>query len=134
MEHAIMTASRATRLAEVIKTEASEIIQRDLKDPRIGFASITDVVVSGDLRHAKIFVSVLGDAEAKRRTMEGLARARGHVRSELGARLQIRSVPEILFHLDESIERGERIVALMREVAEEDTHGSSGGHRSDSQD
>jgi ribosome-binding factor A len=134
MEHAIMSASRATRLAEVIKIEASEIIQRGLKDPRIGFVSITDVVVSGDLRHAKIFVSVLGDAEAKRKTMDGLERARGYIRSALGARLQIRSVPEVLFRLDESIERGERVVSLMREVAEEGTHGSSGGHRSDSQD
>ncbi|MDR7417581.1 MAG: 30S ribosome-binding factor RbfA [Armatimonadota bacterium] len=129
-----MPASRAERLAEVIKTEASDIILRDLKDPRIGFASITEVVVSGDLRHAKIFVSVLGDAEAKRRTMEGLEHARGHVRSELGARLQIRSVPEILFRLDDSIERGERVVSLMREVADQGQHGPSRGDRSGAPD
>ncbi|MDR7543337.1 MAG: 30S ribosome-binding factor RbfA [Armatimonadota bacterium] len=126
-----MSASRAERLAEVIKAEASEIIRRDLKDPRIGFASITDVVVSADLRHAKIFVSVLGDAEAKRRTMEGLERARGHVRSRLGGRLAIRFVPEILFRLDESIERGTRVVALMREVAEDGPREPPGSHRQD---
>jgi ribosome-binding factor A len=129
-----MTASRAARLAEVIKAEASDIIQRDLRDPRIGFVSITDVVVSADLRHAKIFVSVLGDDDAKRRTMAGLDRACGHVRSELGARLQVRFVPEILFRLDDSIERGERVVSLMREVAEDGSSGSSSGHRSDPQD
>jgi ribosome-binding factor A len=134
MEQGIMSAPRAERLAEVIKSEASDIIQRDLKDPRIGFVSITDVVVSHDLRHAKIFVSVLGDDDAKHRTMAGLERARGHVRSELGARLKIRFVPEILFRLDESIERGTRIVSLMREVAEEGSRGSSGGNRQDPQE
>lgn len=133
-----MTRTRAERLAEVIKIEASDIIHRDLKDPRVGFTSITDVVVSPDLRHAKIFVSVLGDEAAKRRTMEGLDRARGHVRSVLGARLSIRFVPEILFRLDESIERGSRIVSLMREVEEEKedegAHGSSTGDRQGSQE
>jgi ribosome-binding factor A len=127
-----MTTLRAERLAEAIKAEVSEIIQRDLRDPRIGFVSITDVVVSHDLRHAKIFVSVLGDDEAKRRTIQGLEHARGHVRSALGARLEVRFVPEILFRLDTSIERGSRVVALMREVAEEGARGSSGGDRSGS--
>lgn len=119
-----MTPMRAERLAEVIRTEASAIIQRGLKDPAVGFVSITDVVVSGDLRHAKIFVSVLGDDEAKRRTMAALERATGFVRSELGARLAVRFVPEILFRLDESIERGARITSLLREVAEEEPRGS----------
>ena len=128
-----MTASRAERLAEVIKVEASDIIQRDLRDPRIGFVSITEVVVSADLRHAKIFVSVMGDDDAKRRTMEGLQRACGHVRSELGARLQVRFVPEVLFRLDDSIERGERVVSLMRDIAEDGPGGPSSGHRSDPQ-
>ncbi|MDR7520872.1 MAG: 30S ribosome-binding factor RbfA [Armatimonadota bacterium] len=125
-----MPPTRAERLAEVIRTEASEIIQRELKDPRIGFVSITDVVVSADLRHAKIFVSVLGDDLAKQRSMEGLERARGHIRSALGARLQVRFVPEILFRLDKSIERGTRVVSLMREV-EEGSGGGAGGHRPD---
>lgn len=129
-----MTPTRAERLAEVIRTETSDIMQRDLNDPRIGFTSITEVVVSGDLRHAKIYVSVLGDEAAKRRTMAGLERARGHIRSELSARLTIRYVPEILFRLDESIERGSRIVSLMRSVEEEGSRGSSGGHRPDSQE
>lgn len=128
-----MTPMRAERLAEVIRAEASEIIQRGLKDPGIGFASITDVVVSTDLRHAKIFVSVLGDEEAKRRTMAALERATGHVRSELGARLAVRFVPEILFRLDESIERGTRITSLLREVAEEEPRGPSGDDRPDPQ-
>jgi ribosome-binding factor A len=122
---------RAERLAEVIRTEASQIIQRELKDPLIGFVSITDVVVSADLRHAKIFISVLGDEEAKQRSMAGLERARGHIRSALGARLGLRFVPEILFRLDESIERGSRIDSLIREVAEGEGRGPSGSDRSD---
>ena len=128
-----MTPTRSERLAEVIRTETSDIIRRDLKDPRIGFVSITDVEVTADLRHAKIFVSVLGDDEAKRRSMAGLNRAKGHIRSELGARLVLRFVPEIHFHLDESIERGNRIVSLIREVTEGEPRGSSGGHRRDPQ-
>jgi len=130
-----MTPTRAERLAEVIRTEASEIIQHRLKDPRIGFVSIIDVVVSGDLRHAKIFVSVLGDEEAKKRTMTALERATGRVRSELGTRLAVRFIPAILFRLDESIERGARVTSLLREVAEEEPPGSrrnSGGDRPDS--
>jgi ribosome-binding factor A len=124
-----VSGSRAERLAELIKVEASVIIQRDLKDPRIGFVSITDVVVSADLRHAKIFVSVLGDAESKRRTMEGLERARGYIRSELGGRLEVRFVPGILFRLDESIERGERVRSLTREVTEDASRGTPDDHR-----
>jgi len=125
---------RAERLAEVIRAEASAIIQRGLKDPGIGFVSITDVIVSADLRHAKIFVSVLGDEEAKRGTMAALERATGFVRSELGARVAVRFVPEILFRLDESIERGTRINALLRKVAEEEPRASRRDVGDDRQD
>lgn len=129
-----MTPTRAERLAELIRAEASEIIQRGLNDPRIGFVSITDVVVSRDLRHARIYVSVLGGDDVKQRTMEGLARATGHVRTELGGRLAVRLVPTILFRLDESIERGARISSLLREVTEEESRESPGGDRRDPQD
>lgn len=112
---------RREKLQELFKEEASAILQRQLRDPRIGFVSVTEVELSGDLRHAKIFVSVLGDEEAKRRTMEALARAAGFVRSELGRRVTLRHTPEVLFRLDESIERGTRVVALLREVAPQAT-------------
>jgi ribosome-binding factor A len=132
VEQTTMSPSRAERLAEVIRTEVSEIIQRELRDPRIGFISITDVEVSGDLRHAKIFVSVLGDAEAKRQTMVGLEHARGHIRSVLGARLAVRFVPEVAFRLDDSIERGARVSTLLRRVTEDGKGGAPGGDRSGS--
>ncbi len=108
---------RREKLQELFKEEVSAILQRRLRDPRIGFVSVTDVELSGDLRHAKIFVSVLGDEEAKRRTMAALDRAVGFVRGELGRRIALRYMPEVLFRLDESIERGTRVVALLREVA-----------------
>lgn len=111
---------RREKLQELFKEETSAILQRRLRDPRIGFVSVTDVELSPDLRHAKIFVSVLGDEEAKRRTMEGLERAAGFVRSELGRRITLRHTPEILFRLDDSIERGTRITALLREAARQD--------------
>ena len=107
---------RREKLQELFKEEASAILQRQLRDPRIGFVSVTEVELSADLRHAKIFVSVLGDEEAKRRTMEALDRAAGFVRSELGRRVTLRYMPEVFFRLDESIERGTRVVALLHEV------------------
>lgn len=109
---------RPERVREFIKEQVGEIIQRELKDPRIGFVSVTGVEVSADLRHAKVFVSVLGDAQAKADTMAGLTSAQGYVRGELGRRLQMRFSPEVLFRLDESIERGTRVMSLIRQVTE----------------
>ncbi len=109
---------RPERVREFIKEQVGEIIQQSLKDPRIGFVSVTAVEVSADLRHAKVFVSVLGDAQAKADTMAGLQSAQGYVRSQLGRRLQMRFSPEVLFRLDDSIERGTRVVSLIRKVTE----------------
>jgi ribosome-binding factor A len=108
---------RIARLRELFKQETSAILQRQMKDPRIGFVSVTDVELSGDLRQAKIFVSVLGDAEAKVRTMEGLESAQGFIRTELAHRIRLRHIPQVLFRLDESIERGARVERLLREVS-----------------
>ena len=110
---------RSEKVGQFIKEELSLIIQREVRDPRIGFVSITDVEVSVDLRHARVFVSVLGDGEAKAATMDGLRSALGYIRRELGARLQMRYTPDITFKLDESIERGARVNQLLGEVAKE---------------
>lgn len=118
---------RREKLRELFKAEASDVLQRQLRDPRIGFVSVTDVELSADLRHAKIFVSVLGSAEEKQQTMAALERATGFVRSELGRRIKLRHTPEILFRLDESIERGTRVVALLRQVVGERPRGGAGG-------
>lgn len=111
-----MTTWRQEQLAEVIAEELSDLIRTRMKDPRIGFASITDVELSGDLRHAKVFVSVLGTPEEQRATLQGLEHAAGFLRHELAQRLTIRHTPEILFRLDESIARGTRILQLIHEM------------------
>ncbi|NLA58943.1 MAG: 30S ribosome-binding factor RbfA [Firmicutes bacterium] len=112
------THQRVQRVREAIKQEASDII-RKMKDPRVAFVTVTDAEVSRDLRHVKIFVSVLGDDESKRSAMEGLERATGYIRSEIGQRIRLRHTPEIIFRWDESIERGARISQLLRELREE---------------
>jgi ribosome-binding factor A len=107
---------RAQRLRELIKKEVSDLIQRGIKDPRIGFVTVTDVEVSADLRNVKIFVSVYGDEQEKMRTLEGLNSAKGFIRSELGQRISLRFTPEIYFKFDESIERSARIMELLKEL------------------
>lgn len=114
-----MTDHRLERLQETIKEELGMILQRDLKDPRIGFVSVTDVEVSNDYSHVKIFFSVLGDEEAKRLTMEGLESAKGFIRTELGQRIRMRHTPEIHLIADDSMERGSRIMKLLDEVKKE---------------
>ncbi|HKV45819.1 MAG TPA: 30S ribosome-binding factor RbfA [bacterium] len=119
---------RIARLRELFKEEISTILQREMKDPRIGFVSVLDVELSQDLRHARVFVSILGDAEAKAKTMAGLGNAQGFIRKELGRRIRLRYMPEVSFRLDESIERGVRVQRLLRQVAE--TEGEASGNAS----
>src|SRR6185312_8262557 len=107
---------REDQLSGVITRELSDLIHTRMKDPRIGFASITGVELSHDLRYAKVYVSVLGSQEEQRETMRGLGAATGFLRRELAQRLTIRYVPEIAFHLDESIARGARVMDLLRQV------------------
>ncbi|HHP51409.1 MAG TPA: 30S ribosome-binding factor RbfA [Moorella mulderi] len=117
---------RVGRVAEQIKKEVAAILRNELKDPRLeaGLISITDVELSKDLRHAKIYVSIYGTEEQKNEAMEGLERATGFVRREIGKRLSLRYTPEIAFKLDPSIERGDRIHRLLVQVkAEEKGHG-----------
>jgi ribosome-binding factor A len=111
---------RQEKLGELIAAELSELLRTRVKDPRVGFASITHVEVSGDLRHAKVFVSVMGSPEEREATMQGLKNATGFLRHELATRLVIRFMPEILFKLDKSIEEGSRILELIHRVEQED--------------
>jgi len=111
---------RQEKLGELIQAELAELLRTRVKDPRIGFASITHVDVSGDLRHAKVFVSIMGTDEERNATMKGLKNATGFLRHELATRLVIRYMPEIAFKLDTSIEEGARILNLISKVEEED--------------
>lgn len=116
---------RQAKLGVQIANEVSDLIRTRIKDPRVGFASITHVEVSGDLRHAKVFVSVMGEDEDKKGTMEALVHAAGFIRHELAGRLTLRFMPAIIFKQDESIERGSHILGLIREMEEQGKQGSS---------
>lgn len=112
-----MADHRVERLQEFIKEELGSIIQRELKDPRVGFASITAVRVSNDKSHVKIFVSVLGDEQQKQDTMAGLESARGFIRTEIGKRIRLRHTPDIHFVADNSLEEGARIISLLNQIS-----------------
>ncbi len=115
------TSRRVARVAELIKREVSQMLLTDIKDDRVGagMVSVTDVDVSGDLQHAKIFVSIYGTPEAKAETMAGLKAATGFVRSELGQRIRLRRTPEVVFQEDNSLERGDRILSLLNRLSQE---------------
>lgn len=110
---------RSNRVGEQMKKELGEIIGRKIKDPRIGFVTVTDVQVTGDLQQAKVFISVLGDDEQKENTLKGLAKAKGFIRSEIGQRIRLRKTPEIIFEFDESIDYGNRIDSLLYQLKED---------------
>jgi ribosome-binding factor A len=112
--------TRADRVAELIKQEVSDIISRKLNDPRIGFASVTSVDIGADLHNATIFVSIYGTPEEQKGTMAALYSATKFVRRELGSRLQLRDVPEIIFKQDTSIERGAKVFAIINKLHKED--------------
>ena len=110
---------RVSRVASLIKREVSQMLINGIKDDRVGagMVSITDIDLSGDLQHAKIFVSIYGSEEAKAETMEGLRSSEAFVRKELGHRIRLRRSPEITFVEDNSLERGDRMVHLLNELS-----------------
>lgn len=108
--------ARQKRLGQLLKQEISDMLLREIKDPRIAFASITSVDVAPDLRHAKVLVSVLGSESERKSTMAGLRSATGFIRRELGQRLRLKYIPEIRIVYDDSIEEGSRILSLIDSV------------------
>ncbi|MBB4823887.1 ribosome-binding factor A [Sporosarcina luteola] len=111
---------RSNRVAEQMKKELGDIIGQKLKDPRIGFVTVTDVDVTGDLQQATVFISVLGSDYQKEETLKGLSKAKGFIRSEIGQRIRLRKTPEIDFAFDESVEYGNRIESLLRQVRDDE--------------
>lgn len=106
---------RSERLADQIRNEVAEMIEGELKDQRIGFATVTRVELSPDLRHGRVLVSVMGDADEQRETLAGLASAAGFVRRELGQRLRLKRAPELVFVLDPGAEGSERSAITIRD-------------------
>ncbi|GJL56241.1 MAG: ribosome-binding factor A [Nitrospirales bacterium] len=111
---------RAERVADQIRMEVADILARKIKDPRIGFVTVTDVDLSPDLRFAKIYVTSLRDDESDEVALHGLSSAVGFVRGELGRRLELRYTPEIMFCEDGSRQHGRRIDQLLDSLHRED--------------
>jgi ribosome-binding factor A len=106
---------RAARLAEEIREQVAELIASKLKDPRIGFVTVTRVALTSDQRLARILVGVLGDPEARKKTLLGLEQATGFVRRELAKGLRLRFMPEIQFEYDRGLEATDRVARLLEE-------------------
>ena len=117
--------SRTQRIGDQMQRELSELIRREVKDPRVGLVTITAVDVSRDLGHAKVFITVMGQdgADAVPQTLKALTSAASFLRLHLGRVMQLRSVPQLHFHFDESVSRGAHLSALIeRAVAEDRQH------------
>jgi|SaaInl7_100m_RNA_FD_contig_51_1092581_length_4271_multi_5_in_0_out_0_5 ribosome-binding factor A len=114
-----MASRRVERLSDLIKQETSGIIQNEMRDPRVGFITVTSVDLSQDLRHAKIFVSIMGTDKEREKTMNALDKACGFIRTRLGSKIRIRHVPEVIFRLDESYEYAARIAEVMKQIKPE---------------
>jgi ribosome-binding factor A len=110
------TFKRSERVSDQMKHEIADILVRKIKDPRIGFVTVTDVEVADDLRNAKVFVSVYGGD--KEETLKGLKSATAFIRLELGKRMRMRFIPELLFRFDATVERGAHIMELLHELEE----------------
>ncbi|MBN1485013.1 MAG: 30S ribosome-binding factor RbfA [Chloroflexia bacterium] len=118
-----MSSRRSIQLARLIQQELSELLQRTLKDPRLGFVTLTEVRLSPDLRNAQVFFSVLGEEKSVQDSLAALQSATGFLRRELGHRLTMRYIPQLEFVLDRSVERSQRIFDLLRQVREQEPSG-----------
>jgi ribosome-binding factor A len=110
---------RTDRLDSQIRVELMALLQREMKDPRLGFATITRVETARDLGSARVWVSIYGTDEERERSMSALTDATPWLRRRLGERLQIRHVPQLVLRRDDSIEAGDRVLRLLRELEEE---------------
>ncbi len=115
---------RTERLNEQFREEISDLLLRQVKDPRLGvFITVTQVSVSPDLSHARVFVSVMGSAEEKQGALQGLDAAAAYIRHEMGQRLSLRRTPRLSFRHDDSMEQGAHILDLLDEVGEQEKSG-----------
>ena len=110
-----MAGPRMRRINEVLREVVGAAISSDLSDPRIGFTTVTSVETSPDLRHAKVFVSVLGDEEAREATLAGLRSSHGVIQARIAAETRMKRTPTLSFRYDETVEQGMRISRLLEE-------------------
>ena len=114
-----MEGKRSERVADLVRKEISEMLVKAIKDPRIGFVTITRVTVNEDCRSAKVYYSVVGTLAERKRSMEGLNSAKGYIRRELGHRMKLKYTPEIVFQFDPSIEYAAHMGELIHRLQEE---------------
>jgi len=112
----MMRYKRSQRIQELLLEEISALIQQGLKDPRIGFATLTKVELTDNLKHARVFVSIMGSEEEKKQTLEGLKSACGFIRGALGKKLYLKYIPELEFRRDDNAEHVERITRILNEL------------------
>lgn len=111
-----MASGRMRRVDEAVRAVLSDAIAKDLQDPRVGFVTVTGVKTSPDLRHARVYVSVLGDERTRADSLEGLRSAHGFLQGVIASELTLRHTPTLTFEYDDSIDRGMRITELLHEV------------------
>ncbi|MDW5595371.1 30S ribosome-binding factor RbfA [Conexibacter stalactiti] len=130
-----MSGSRIRRVDEAVRAVLSDAITQELKDPRVGFVTVTAVRTSSDLRHARVYVSILGDEEARAAGLEGLRSAQGFLQRKVAAAVRMKYTPEITFAYDDSVDRGLRINELLRDLppAERDEVAGDAARMDDSQ-
>ena len=115
-----MSSMRAERVGEQMKKELMDIINNKVKDPRVGFITITDVVLTNDLSQAKVFLTVLGNDKEVENTFKALDKAKGFIKSELGSRMRLRIMPELMYEYDQSIEYGNKIERMIQDLHKHD--------------
>jgi ribosome-binding factor A len=124
-----MTRIRPERVAHLMQREVADILQNEMRDPRIGaMVSVTDVEIANDLSFARVYVSILAEGEERDRTLQTLRRAAGFVRHALAPRMGLREMPEVRFDLDESLQRGARVDELLRRIHDGETVDDGGEH------
>jgi ribosome-binding factor A len=110
-----MSAERMRRVDEAMREVLSDVLTHDLKDPRVGFVTVTDVKTSPDLRHARVYVSVLGDPEAVEASLEGLRSAHGYLQGRVGSELRLKNTPALQFIHDDTAERAQRLERILKD-------------------
>ena len=126
-----MASGRMRRVDEAVRAVLSETIATDLRDPRVGFVTVTGVRTSPDLRHARVYVSVLGDDQVRSESLDGLRSAQGFLQSRVAAELSLKHTPLIEFDYDETLDRAMRLSELMEEGSDPDVRPPEEGSETD---
>ena len=116
-----MASYRPIRVGELLQTEIAALLARHLKDPRLQMSTVSRVDVTPDLRYARVYISHIGDTAAQQAALAGFAHAAGFIRTQLGKRLKLRYIPQLIFHLDTTIAYGARIASILHDLATPET-------------